>query len=128
MTWYLAVYLLFFVVVGIAGLIEDYSARRNPLFIGGMVIALFVGVLSVAAFAFPRFNDSLGAWSWPLIVFAISIEVVSLVADIGDLSRDDETSRPEVVAVTLVTVAMTIPAYVLGVIALARPGVGYPPQ
>ena len=51
MPWFLIAYLLVFVLVGLAGIAEDWQSRRALAFIAGMLIALSVGVLCIWAFA-----------------------------------------------------------------------------
>jgi hypothetical protein len=101
MAWYLIAYVVLFAVVGIAGILEDWHSRRPPGFIAGMVVALLVGVLSVFAFASSSFGDALGLWLWALLAFAISMEILSLVWDFRDLSRDNGRSRSGLVVITL---------------------------
>ena len=122
MAWYLIVYLVLFAVVGIAGILEDLHSRRPLAFVAGMVVALVVGILSVLAFGLSAFGNALGGWLWALLAFAVSMEVLSLVSDLRDLSRDDNTSRSEAAVITAIVVAVTLPAYVLGALAATRSG------
>ena len=122
MPWYLVTYLLVFVALGIAGIVDDWRSRRPFAWIAAMVTTLLVGVLSVSAFAFPGIGNALRGWLWALLAFAVAMEVVSAVSDLRSVTGDGETSRFEAVLSMLAVAALTLPAYALGVIAAARTG------
>ncbi len=119
MLWYVAFYLVVFVAVGLAGLVEDWRSRRPLWYQAAMLVTLAVGVLFILAFAYESVARAVGVWLWTLLVFGLAMETWSLAQDVREL-RAAELSRAGALATILIVTALTLPAYVLGAIAAAR--------
>jgi hypothetical protein len=120
MPWYLAAYLLLFVGVSAAGLVDDWISRRSRLYVLAMALTLAVGIVGVLAFAIPKVAAALGAWLWPLLAFAVAMELWSAVSDLRDPQAADALTRGQKAATVAALALVTTPAYVLGAIAATR--------
>lgn len=122
MTWFIAVYFVVFIGLSVAGLVEDCAARRPRWYQGAMVVTFLVGVLSISAFAYPTLAQTVGAWLWVLLLYAVSMETSSVVWDVRDMAAEGKLSRWLIVAITVGVALLTFPAYLLGLLAATRAG------
>lgn len=117
MTWYLALYLLLYLALGVGGMIDDRG--RGWLWQLAMGSTLVVGTSCILAFAYPQIARPLGRWLWGMIAFALVMEAWSLGSDLRDLAREGGSPTERAVIATAVAI-LTLPAYALGTAVAAR--------
>ena len=118
MSWWLATYLLLFVVISAAGISSDWRSKGSIWLVPTGTATLVLGTLCVCAFAYPEVRNTLGQSLWAIILLGVAAEVGLAISDLSEMRS--EMTQMDLVATTVITALVALPAYLLGALAATR--------